>query len=129
MPKITENNGVDQITPHNLAQFIGTEQYFKHWTGSIVYTDGVQYVGSHGGYWIIDLIASYQTAALIKAQPFQAWTIKRTEAGGFIATATDGNDNELIRQEGEYTDLPVDLEFFLQADPTFKAVLLLTSEY
>ena len=122
-------DATEKINTADLGHFTGTEQYFKHWTGSIVYTDGVQYVGSHGGYWIIDLIASYQTAALLSEQPFQAWTIKRTEAGGFIATATDGNDNELIRQEGEYTDLPVDLEFFLQSDPTFKAVLLLTSEY
>lgn len=117
------------IQEKDLTQFIGTTQYYKHWTGSIVYTDGVQYVGENGGYWIIDLIASYQTRDLLRDQPFQAWTIKRTDTGGFIATGTDGNDLELIKQEGEFTDLPVDLEFFLQADPTFNAVLMLRSEY
>ena len=128
MPKITEHNGVDQLTAHNLAQFIGTEQYFKHRTQAIVYTDGVQFVGANGGYWIIDLIASYQTAVRLEEIPFQAWTIK-VENGGFIATMTDGNDHEFVRQSGEYTDLKSDIKFYLQADQKFKAVLMLTSEY
>jgi len=29
----------------NLSQFYGTENYYKHWTGAIVYTDGVKYLG------------------------------------------------------------------------------------
>jgi len=116
----------------DLAQFTGTEQYFKHWTGMIVYTDGVQYVGAKGGYWIIDLIASYQTAIRLEEIPFQSWKIKIVEKDGqrgFCATMTDGNDNQYIKQEGEFTDLPFDLSFFLQADEKFKAVLMLTSEY
>ena len=117
------------IKQYKLDQYTGTTQYFKHWTGSIVYTDGVQYIGERGAYWIIDLIASYQTRDLLENHPFQAWTVKRTDDGGFIATGTDGNDNEIIRQEGEFTDLLIDLEFFLQADPTFNAVLMLRSEY
>ena len=119
----------DKLTHHNLSQFIGTEQYFKHWTGSLVYTDGVQFLGANGGYWIIDLIASYQTAKRIEQVPFQAWKITRTKEGGFVAIMTDGNDNEMLRQEGEYTDLKIDIELFLQANDQFKAVLLLTSEY
>jgi len=121
-----------QISKHELNQFIGTTQYFKHWTKALVYTDGVQYIGANGGYWIIDLIASYQTGDHLKRNPFQAWKIKIVEKDGqrgFSAICTDGNDNELIRQDGEYTDLPFDLEFFLQADPTHNAVLMITNEY
>lgn len=125
-----------ELTAHDLRQFTGTEQYFKHWTGSLVYTDGVQYVGENGGYWIIDLIASYQTAVRLEEIPFQAWKIKPEivhkdghSSDGFIATMTDGNENEFVRQEGEFTDLKIPLEFYLIADPQFKAVLLLPSEY
>ena len=118
----------ENLTAHELSQFTGTQQYFKHWTGSIVYTDGVQFVGANGGYWIIDLIASYQTASTLKKVPFQAWKVKR-QGKGFVAIMTDGNDKEILRQEGGYTDLPLDIEFFLQANEQFKAVLMLTSEY
>ncbi len=121
--------GVDQITPHNLAGFTGTMQYFKHWTKALVYTDGVQFIGANGGYWIIDLIASYQEKELLEKYPFQAWKISRTKEGGFIALGTDGNNNEIRKQEGEFTDLKMDLEFFLQADPQHRAVLMVTSEY
>ncbi len=129
MDNVQDKKGVDQITAHNLAGFTGTQQYFKHWTRMLVYTDGVQFIGENGAYWIIDLIASYQTADLIHRYPFQAWKIRRTKEGGFIATGTDGNDKEIVKQEGEYTDLKCDLDFFLQADPTHRAVLMVTSEY
>ena len=118
-----------KLTLHELNQFTGTEQYFKHWTGSLVYTDGVQYLGANGAYWVIDLIASYQNPVFTKANPFQAWKIRRTNTGGFIATCTDGNDKNLITQDGEFTDLKIDLELFLIEDQQFKAVLILTSEY
>lgn len=116
-----------QLTKHDLIQFTGTQQYFKHWTGALVYTDGVQYLGANGGYWIIDLIASYQGSKL--KEVFQAWKISKTEKGGFVAICTNGNNKELIKQEGEYTDLPFDIELFCISDPKFKFVLLLTSEY
>jgi len=127
----------EQLTPHNLSQFTGTEQYFKHWTKKLVYTDGVRYIGANGAYWVIDLIASYQNDVFTPANPFQSWKIRRTDSGGFIATATDGNQPDyagakidyLVVQDGGYTDLPIDLEFYLIADETFKAVLLLPSEY
>ena len=118
-----------ELTKHELAQFTGTMQYFKHWTGSLVYTDGVQYLGANGAYWIIDLIASYQTKGFTEANPFQAWKIGVLPDGGFVARCEDGNGGHLITQDGEYTDLPFDVELFLQADPTFKGVLMLTSEY
>ena len=125
-----------KISKHELAQFTGTTQYFNHWTKSLVYTDGVQYVGANGDYWIIDLIASYQSEKFIKDNPFQAWKVKPEivhidghSTDGFSAVNTDGNNKELIRQVGEYTDLDVDIEFYLIADPHHKAVLILTSEY
>ena len=117
------------ITQHELRQFTGTEQYFNHWTKSLVYTDGVQFVGANGAYWIIDLIASYNTPKFIEDNPFQDWKIGVLPCGGFVARCEDGNNNHIVSQDGEYTDLKTDIEFFVIADQQFKAVLLLTSEY
>lgn len=126
----------EKITQHSLDQFIGTEQYFKHWLcKSFVYTDGVQYVGANGGYWIIDLIASYQTTQIkgnkrhftdrVRDLPFQLWTITPTDQGGFIATLQEDSDRPiLIQQEGEYTDLPIKIVLWLQ-----NGVLYLPSEH
>ena len=119
----------DKLTPEALGQFTGTMQYYKHWTGSLVYTDGVQFLGANGAYWIIDLVASYQTADLLAKVPFQVWKVTRTKAGGFLAVLEDGNGGEVLRQEGEYTDLPIDIDVWVQADATFKAVAMLPSEY
>lgn len=123
----TQERSVENLTPHNLNQFTGTTQYYNHWTKALVYTDGVQFVGANGGYWIIDLIASHQ--APLADVPFQAWKVMPNEKGGFVAICTDGNDKEITRQEGEYTDLKNPIEFFCIADQQFKAVLILTSEY
>lgn len=119
----------EQLTKHNLRQFTGTMQYYNHWTKKIVYTDGVQFIGANGGYWIIDLIASYQTSKFIKDNPFQSWKIGVLPDGGFCAVCEDGNGNHLVTQDGEYTDLKQDIELFLQENEQFNAVLMLTSEY
>ncbi len=119
----------ETLSKHELVQFSGTSQYFNHWTRKLVYTDGVQYLGANGGYWIIDLVASYQSTNTYAKYPFQSWKITKTDKGGFIAKATDGNETVIFEQEGEYTDLPFDIELFLIADEQFKGVLLLTSEY
>ena len=136
MAKITEHNGTDQITQHALDQFTGTEQYFKHWLcKSFVYTDGVQFIGANGGYWIIDLIASYQTSEVqpdklnfpkrIRDLDFQLWKITPTDQGGFIATLQEDSNTEiLIQQEGEYTDLKIPIEMWLT-----NGVLYLPSEH
>ena len=48
------------LTEGDLAQFIGTSQYYRHNLG-LLYTDGVKYVADRGGaYWLIDAIASWQ---------------------------------------------------------------------
>ena len=47
------------ISESDLSQFIGTENYYRHWTGHGVYTDGVKYLAEKAGaYWLIDAILS-----------------------------------------------------------------------
>ncbi len=92
-----------QITEMDLAQFTGTTRYFKHWTGKIVYTDGVQYLAERAGaYWLIDLIASYQPLKI----EFQCWTLKVDDQGGYCAICKDRDNMILLKQKFEYTDFP-----------------------
>ena len=49
----------------DLAQFSGTDNWWKHRTGRLTYTDGVKFLAEKAGaFWLIDLVASYQTARL-----------------------------------------------------------------
>jgi hypothetical protein len=49
-----------QIDENTLAHFKGTEQHFRHWTSSIIYTDGIEYLNANGAGWLVDAIASHQ---------------------------------------------------------------------
>ena len=40
------------ISPNDLNEFTGTENYFKTIDKSIVYTDGVQYFARNAGYQV-----------------------------------------------------------------------------
>ena len=69
----------------DLAQFCGTDNWWKHWTGRITYTDGVKFLAEKAGaFWLIDLVASHQTARL-RQEEFQIWTLtvdRRQNADG-----------------------------------------------
>ncbi len=120
-----------KLTARELANFTGTEQYYKHLFGG-QYTDGVHYVAEKGGaYWLIDAIFSAQ--AKMKKYGFQVWKLKRTgitepKKGEYMAILTmkeDTNKPTLVEQKFEYTDFPLDeIEMWL-----IDGVLTLTSEY
>ena len=45
---------------NDLAQFTGTEAYYRYVGGTLL-TDGTKYLANEAGaYWLMDLIASYQ---------------------------------------------------------------------
>lgn len=111
----------------DLGQFIGTENWWKHWTGLVTYTDGIKYLAKEAGaYWLIDLVASYQTKQVIKETPFQLWGVKKDEKGGAVVTMReDSGEEPIITQKIDYTDFPFDdFEFYL-----CDGVILLKSEY
>ena len=111
------------ITKAELNQFTGTEQYYRHWSLRIVFTDGVKYVAeTAGAFWLIDVVASYQP---LKAE-FQVWKLVK-EGNAYAVICTDGNDVVLKKQELPFTDFPEHLmpfEMYFQND-----VLFLPSEY
>ena len=112
------------LAQSDLDQFIGTENYYKHWLG-LHYTDGVQYLAEKGGaYWLIDAIASHQRGVALKCQ-FQIWELKVSERKGVLTMKEDSNEPVRKRQEIPYTDFPLEtIKLFL-----VDGVLMLPSEY
>ncbi len=94
----------------DLAQFCGTDNWWKHWTGRINYTDGVKFLAEKAGaFWLIDLVASYQTARL-RQEEFQVWNLTVDREKKPIAVATCQADSDapvLVRQEIDHTDFPL----------------------
>jgi hypothetical protein len=106
-----------------LKGFTGTEQYFKHWSGQVKYTDGIQYLAEQAGaYWLLDLIASYQKE--LSNKKFQVWTLKKSDDTAVITMREDDELPVIVRQEIPYTDFPLSLTIFC-----IDGVVLLPSEY
>ena len=91
-----------------IAQCYGSDQpYIKHsLVKRLVFTDSIRWIREAADcFWLIDAIASYQSELM--QQPFQVWKFNVVNKSG-ILTCEDGNGGELVRQEIEYTDFPLD---------------------
>jgi len=93
-----------------LAQCYGSDQpYIKHsLVKRLVMTHSVGKLRELTDcFWFVDVIASYQLE--LTEQPFQVWKLTcDTDSMRGVVTCEDGNGNELVRQEIEYTDFPLD---------------------
>jgi hypothetical protein len=101
------------ITKEGLSGFTGTSTYYPHWTGRLVYTDGVQYLAEEGkAYWLLDAIASYQADPRIKNNPMlsniQFWKLEVRDNKGVLTCIEDLGRKPVIVQNIEYTDFPLD---------------------
>ena len=111
-----------KISESDLNQFIGTENYYRHWTRCGVFTDGVQYLAKQAGaYWLIDAVFSYR-----RREPFQVWTLKKNDDNSAVLTMQeDSGEPAKVRQKIPFTDFPLNrIKLYL-----IDSVLLLTSEY
>jgi hypothetical protein len=109
-----------------LAHFTGDIERYRHWTGRLIYTPGVQHLAEQAGaYWLIDLVASHQITPSVRAEEFQVWTLTVADDRTALAVADDGTGREVARQVIEFTDFPLD-EFKLYLD---QGTLMLTGEY
>jgi hypothetical protein len=111
----------------DLAGFTGSENWYQHWLGKSLYTDGVKYVADNAGaYWLLDEIAISQTRPKVKAEEFQVWTLKvDLEKRKAVLACDDGNGNVVFSKKIEFTDFPLAAITFYYTDST----LLLPSEY
>lgn len=123
------------LTENDLNQFCGTTGYYL-FTSGFKLTDGVKYLADEAGaYWLLDIICSYQHEPKLRTphiQHFQIWELKvlpQDEATGgrsaVVTMKTDTNHPELVRQEIQHTDFPLDTITLYLID----GVMLLPSEY
>jgi hypothetical protein len=104
----------ETLSKHELNQFYGTENWYKHWCTKLVYTDGIKYVGEKAGaYWFIDHVA-LQVLPLVRRNDLIDITLHaRTDKKGCIEVK---NLNTVVHHfELDYTTFPVgEWKFVLQ---------------
>jgi hypothetical protein len=110
-----------------LANFTGSENWYRHWLGKVLFTDGAKHVADQAGaYWLIDEIAINQTRPKVRAEEFQVWTLNvDLEKRKAVFTCDDGNGNVVFSKRIDYTDFPLAEIRFYCTDNT----ILLPSEY
>jgi hypothetical protein len=110
----------------DLAMHSGSETCYRHWAGTLRFTEGVQYLAeTASAYWLIDLIASWCPHASLRNEEFVLWKLVVNSDRTATAIADDGNGRELVRQDIPWTDFPLDEVSLYLTDNT----LLLPSEY
>jgi hypothetical protein len=113
-----------------LAGFTGTMEHYRHWTGHLVYTDGVKFLAEnagHGAYWLLDAIASYQPECQKDAmlRDFQVWTLTVAPNKSAVLKCERDTNDVALTQTIEFTDSPLpEIKLYVQ-----NGVLMLPSEY
>jgi hypothetical protein len=108
-----------------LAQFNGTEDYYRSSFGTLLLTDGAQYLREKAGAsWLMDLIESYQPK--LRNEEFQLWGIKvEDDHSATVYCKADSDQPNLLEQKIEYTDFPMkEYELFCVNN-----IVLLKNEY
>ena len=109
----------------DLAQFTGTSDYYRSSFGTMLLTDGAEYLREKAGaHWLVDLIESYQPK--LKGEEFQLWGIKvEDDHSATVYCKADRDEPNLLEQKIEYTDFPLkEYELFVVNN-----VVLLKNEY
>jgi hypothetical protein len=115
------------LTKDELAQFIGSENWYRHGiVQDVLYTDGAQHVAEAGGaYWLLDEIALAQRyQRRVAAEEFQVWKLTVKDSKGRL-TCEDGNGNAVYVKRIPFTDFPLDEISFYFTNKT----IMLPSEY
>ena len=114
----------------DLSGFIGSGEFYRHWTGRLIYTEGIDYLAEQAGaHWLIDLVASHLVYPRVQQEPFQLWALKLDGKGGCVVTMRrDTGERPIVRQVVEYTDFPADVEWYA-CDNGQGHTMMLNSEY
>ena len=124
-------SGKPVLALSDLAQFTGTEQWFRHGLNrKCLYTEGVRFVAeSAGAYWLIDVIASAQFIGRVREETFQVWHLVVNGAGGIVTCDDGGKDGArpfvVYSQDLDFTDFPLPEIKFYCCD----GVVMLPTEY
>ena len=115
----------------DLEQFTGSAMFYRHWTGRLVYTEGVDYLAEKGdAHWLIDAIVSHQPDKRIRLCPdlvaFQLWElVVHEDKSATLTVRIDSDQPAVITQEISFTDFPLESIKLYVCTGT----LLLPSEY
>lgn len=115
------------ITASDLAQFTGTENYYRHTLFTpIKYTDGVKYLAEEAGaYWLLDKVATNQLNPKIRREEFQSWKLRVGHNNTAVLTCDDGNGNIIHTEDITFTDFPLpEIDLWVEG-----GVILLPSEH
>jgi hypothetical protein len=99
------------LSADDLAQFTGTEQWYRHAINrNVLYTEGAQYVAEQGeAYWLLDEIALIQPYDKnVAAEEFQVWKLTVRPEKTAALTCDDGNGNIVFSKEIPFTDFPLE---------------------
>jgi len=116
------------FTPHELAQFTGTEKRYRHRINSeVLFTEGVKYVADRAGaYWLLDEIALIQPCQKrVAAEIFQVWKLQVNASRSAQLVCEGGDGNVVYTRAIRLTDFPAEGITLWFADRT----ILLPSEY
>jgi hypothetical protein len=114
-----------------LASFCGSENLYHRSTPILIYyTYGIKWLQENANcYWLIDLIASYQTTEFKQANDRQFWKLVVTDKSAVI-TCDDGNGNISVTQLSEHTDFPLPcLSIWVEIQEENRVFIYLPSEY
>lgn len=97
------------LTEAHLAQFTGSETFFRYWFNrKILFTEGVHYVAEHGGpCWLVDEIALAQNDTKVAAEEFQTWKLTVATDRSALLVCEDGNFNVVTSKRIPFTDFPL----------------------
>lgn len=117
-----------KLTKADLAQFTGTEYWYRHGlVRSVLFTDGVKYVAEVGeAYWLLDEIALAQPfEKKLAGEEFQLWKLTVAKNSTALLVCEDGSGRKLLSKKIPFTDFPLDEISFYFVGKT----ILLPSEY
>lgn len=118
------------ITKEDLAQFYGTEHYYKFspLCPKLYLTDGAKFLAEGAGaYWLMDVIASYLPH--IKQHGFGNVKLV-VQYHAATLTIDDGNGKVYVKQQIEYTDFPFEeFSLYVSEGQDDSWIIMLTSEY
>jgi len=99
------------LSADDLAQFTGTEQWYRHAINrNVLFTEGPQYVAEQGeAHWLLDEIALIQPYDKnVAAEEFQVWKLTVRPDKTATLTCDDGNGNIVLSKEIPFTDFPLE---------------------
>lgn len=117
---------------HDLGQFTGTEQWFRHTlVPSVTYTEGVQYFAEKAGaYWLLDILAT-ELPKLVRKHGIVFVTTKSDGHKADLVAVRDKGEPPLWQRQIDFTNLP-EGEWSLwlsEGGPDNTIVIMLPSEY